>query len=140
MKSIKAFNRLIVHHSASPLSTTVEDIRRWHVDERGWSDVGYHLVVLSNGTIETGRPLPKRGAHAHGSNSDSIGVCLVGNNLERDQMWTHLQVDSLHRIWGACEILFPGIELYGHRDVPGAATSCPGLDVYELIYGTKRGE
>ena len=96
-------------------------------------------VYVTNGTVQTGRPLPKRGAHARGANSDSIGVCLVGNNLDSDQRWTPEQIDSLHRIWGACEILFPGIQLYGHRDVL-SSTSCPGLDVYELIYGTKRGE
>ena len=38
-------DRLIVHHSASPRSTTLKDIRRWHVDERGWEDVGYHFVI-----------------------------------------------------------------------------------------------
>ena len=35
---------LVIHCSATPESMDigVEKIREWHVDERGWEDVGYH--------------------------------------------------------------------------------------------------
>jgi len=138
MSLITEFRRLIVHHSASSLDTTVEQIRDWHVSGNGWSDIGYHFIVTADGAVHQGRPIPRMGAHARGSNRDSIGVCLVGDNLDPENRWTPEQIDSLHRIIGAAEILFPGIEILGHRDV--GATECPGLDVRRLIYGEERAD
>ena len=41
MNSGNEINRFVVHHSASdPDKTTVSDIRKWHVEENGWDDVG----------------------------------------------------------------------------------------------------
>ncbi len=134
MKPLGPVTRLIVHHSASSLNTTVEQIRRWHVDQNGWSEVGYHFVILRGGTISKGRPLPYQGAHAKGSNSNSIGVCLVGDNTTESDGWTPAQVASLHRLWDSVQVIFPGIEIFGHRDVSGG-TECPGLDVRALILG-----
>jgi hypothetical protein len=36
-------------------------------------------VIQPDGTIEHGRDVRDIGAHAHGKNHDSIGVCLVGD-------------------------------------------------------------
>ena len=36
-------------------------------------------MVRKNGTIERGRPEHTQGAHASGSNFDSIGICFEGN-------------------------------------------------------------
>tara|TARA_B100000676_G_C17483595_1_gene534649 strand:+ start:176 stop:604 length:429 start_codon:yes stop_codon:yes gene_type:complete len=74
----RTIRRIIIHHSASPVSTTVEDIDRWH-KERGWRGIGYHFVCLEDGTIAPGRHINKRGAHTKGENYDSIGLCVTGN-------------------------------------------------------------
>jgi len=74
----RTIRKIIIHHSASPTSTTVEDIDRWH-KARGWSGIGYHYVCLQDGTIENGRPVNKRGAHTLNHNGDSIGICVTGN-------------------------------------------------------------
>ena len=83
--------RLVIHHSASARSTTFAAIKHWHTDAppkgNGWSDIGYNYVILGNGKLRVGRPLPTTGAHAKGKNSTSIGVCVVGNNLKSDQEW-----------------------------------------------------
>lgn len=54
-----------------------ESIRRFHVDYHGWGDIGYHWVVLENGTVEPGRPEQKMGAHVRGHNKYSIGVVVI---------------------------------------------------------------
>ena len=79
---------MIIVHCADTLATMdigVEEIRRWHVEERGWDDIGYANVIRRDGTIELGRDLDgdgdvadEIGAHAAGFNAQSIGVCLVG--------------------------------------------------------------
>jgi hypothetical protein len=50
---------LVVHHSASPLTTTFEDIERWHIEDREWKAIGYNLVVESSGMYRSGRALPR---------------------------------------------------------------------------------
>ena len=71
---MRKINKIIIHHSASPLITTVDDIRDWHVHNNGWSDIGYHYIILGDGSIEDGRPITKIGAHCKGKNRYSIGV------------------------------------------------------------------
>ncbi len=75
----RRIDEIIIHCSATPAGRDVRvaDIRRWHVEERGWRDVGYHFVVCLDGRIERGRPLWKAGAHCMGHNSHSVGVCYV---------------------------------------------------------------
>lgn len=133
MEPLGAIRRIIVHHSASPLTTTLEDIKRWHL-ERGFDDIGYHYVIESNGLIRYGRPLPLMGAHAKGSNWDSIGVCLVGDMTREDRRWTWDQWETLYQLVGSLKLLAPHIEIIGHREARGAATECPAVDVYEWLY------
>ena len=74
---------VIIHHSLTKDGKTVDwdGIKRYHMQEKGWSDIGYHLgVERINGVLTalTGRPLDKIGAHCLGHN-DCIGICIVGN-------------------------------------------------------------
>ena len=77
-------SRIIIHHSLTKDSQTVSwgAIRQYHVDVCGWMDIGYHFgIELMRGEVETvlGRFPDKMGAHCKGNNSDSLGVCFVGN-------------------------------------------------------------
>mgnify|MGYP001441377098 CR=1 FL=1 len=75
---------IVVHCSATKPSMDIgsEKIRDWHVNERGWRDIGYHKVIRRNGEIEDGRDIRDSGAHAAGYNSKSVGVCMVGGMAE----------------------------------------------------------
>jgi N-acetylmuramoyl-L-alanine amidase len=131
---MRSITHIVIHHSASPLSTTLEDIDKWHRD-KGWAGCGYHLVCESDGVMKLGRPIDKIGAHVFGRNRCSIGICLVGNNTFPGEGWTQMQIASLHEILRSLRILFPGAEVLGHRDLPNTATECPGLDVRTLLKG-----
>lgn len=111
-----------------------ETIRSWHL-ARGWSDIGYHYVVKLDGTIESGRPLHRVGAHVKGHNDDSIGICYVGgldaaggpkNTLNL------LQRDSIQRICYALCIAFnQSFELHAHNEYSNKA--CPSFDVADTF-------
>lgn len=58
-------------------SITPERIKQWHLN-RGWSDIGYHFIITTDGVLHVGRPITKQGAHVAGHNKDNIGICLVG--------------------------------------------------------------
>ena len=142
MKPRKQTTRIVVHHSASPLWTTLADIRRWH-KARGFADVGYHWVIDNAGCLFRGRTETSTGAHciSDSANQDSIGICVVGNNsdVSEAQQWTNNQIVTLRGLVADLKLRYPTIStIYGHRDVPGAQTLCPGLDMQYLLKTNKR--
>jgi len=77
---MRTINKIIVHCSATREGEnyTVDTIRSWHVDGRGWSDIGYHFYIDLYGEIHKGRDIAKIGAHSKGQNRNSIGICYCG--------------------------------------------------------------
>jgi N-acetylmuramoyl-L-alanine amidase len=76
--------KLIIHHSLTKDGQTVDwdAIRRYHVRENGWTDIGYHWgIEYVNGSIiiQKGRAENIPGAHTIGMNQKSLGICVVGN-------------------------------------------------------------
>lgn len=127
---MRTIDLIAIHHSASGLWTTAEHIRDWHI-AKGWSDIGYHFVIESDGVVKKGRPVDKIGAHIRFHNTHSIGICLVGNNTDAQEKWTDAQIKSLKNLLTVLGSVYPEAEIKGHRDM--AATLCPGLDVAELL-------
>lgn len=121
-----AFDRLVIHHSASPRSQTFEAIRTYHLS-RGWRDIGYHWVIEGTGRLRVGRPIPELGAHARGLNATSLGVCVVGNNLDVAETWSVEQIHTLRRLVDAVRLLVPTIHVMGHGRAPQQHTDCPGI-------------
>jgi N-acetylmuramoyl-L-alanine amidase len=106
---------------------SVADIRKWHMEENGWSDCGYHFIVYVDGTIAVGRPMEKQGAHCYGYNRESIGTALVG----RDE-FSDIQLEALKTLHNTLNNIYLGIEPYGHRDFTDRKT-CPNIEVREIL-------
>ena len=126
---MRQINKIIVHCSDSdiPAHDDIETIRKWHVLENGWSDVGYHYFIQSNGNIQKGRDEARPGAHTRGHNQDSIGICLHGKNEFADT-----QFFALNTVIRSLLYAFPKAEIYGHRDFDNNKT-CPNFDVNEKL-------
>ncbi len=128
---MRAIKKIIVHCADTPegRDDRAADIKRWHTEERGWSDIGYHYVVDLDGTIEPGRPVETAGAHCTGHNADSIGVCYVGGcdkKMQPKDTRTDAQKASLLLLLKYLVAKYPGVTIYGHRDF--ANKSCPSFD------------
>lgn len=121
-------NLLVIHHSVSPNETTVAEIRRWHL-EKGWADIGYHWVIDGSGVLVPGRALKQPGAHVAGHNTHSFGLCVTGDNTVEGRKWTAQQAMTLATFLGWFRVFFPLAEVVGHRDLHGAKTLCPGVDI-----------
>lgn len=134
---MRKINKIIIHCSATKATQDFRaaDIRRWHMAPvekggRGWSDIGYHFVIIRHGEVENGRPLEVIGAHCQGYNADSIGVCLVGgvdeNNMPESN-FTDLQWQALIKLVVHLQASFPDATIHGHNEFSHKA--CPSFDV-----------
>lgn len=120
MSTRKSTERIILHHAAAQ-NCSAEDIHRWHLNN-GWSGAGYHFLVRRDGKVYRLRPEDKVGAHAYGSNYNSIGICFEGNYMEED-MQTE-QVKAGKELVAYLKNKYNITTVQRHRDV--CATSCPG--------------
>jgi len=121
--------KLIIHCADTPehMDIGAEEIRRWHVEGNGWSDIGYHYVIRRCGLIETGRDESTPGAHVRGHNTGSIGICMVGGKGGCN--FTAAQWVALGPL--VCDVLerheLGTDDVYGHRDFDDGKT-CPTFD------------
>lgn len=115
-------NRIILHH-AEATSCTAEDIHRWHLGN-GWSGAGYHFLVRKDGKIYRLRPENKVGAHASGSNSDSLGICFEGRY--NSETMPQAQIDAGRALVAHLKGKYSITTVQAHRDV--CSTDCPGAN------------
>jgi hypothetical protein len=128
---------IIVHHSATD-NGNANIFDRWHKEGNGWDGVGYDFVIgngtnSGNGQVEvTFRWRQQRtGAHCGGTennwaNKYGIGICLVGNFNQYSP--TPQQLQSLRKLvrFLSSRYDIPKSRIYGHGQVEGASTDCPG--------------
>lgn len=125
---------IAVHCSATKPSQNVDEheIAAWH-KAKGWTDIGYNIVIPRNGMIQIGRPMDYTGAHVEGYNSRALGICMVGGIRESDgepeDNFTADQKAALLLALRFCRRYAPGAKIQGHRDFPNVAKACPSFDV-----------
>lgn len=145
---MRKLTRIIIHTTATkpewmeshPLHLKVKEIRRWHMEERRWSDIGYHYVIGRSGLIEEGRPLERAGAHVKGHNADSIGVALIGGfgGSADDKFadhYTGAQEAALIRLIDDLQDDFGPLTVHGHNEF--SAKACPCFRVKPWWAGIK---
>ena len=137
---MRKINKIIIHCSASEFGNA-QRIREWHL-ERGWSDIGYHYVInngkvfkddkinqrVQDGFIEKGRDDSVVGAHTQGQNSNSIGICLIGNKDFTKEQFNSLTtlLDSLLKMYNLTKN-----DVYGHYNF--CSNTCSNFNVQEFM-------
>lgn len=127
-------NRMTFHHTAGSNSDAdpharMRSTQSYHINDRGWCDIGYHFIVARNGEILQGRSRANRpGAHVEGQNDGNLGVGIFGNYVSVEP--PEQVLDSVARIYHWVHETY-GVPLSrevikGHREWPGTATECPG--------------
>ena len=122
---------IIIHCAATKPTMDIgaKEIEQWH-RARGFFGIGYHYVIRRDGTIETGRPLEKAGAHAEGHNADSIGICMAGgidNKGKPQNNFTDAQWASLKSLTLGLVHHYKGLRIIGHNEVSNK--TCPSFSV-----------
>lgn len=151
------YTYLTLHHSAGTAAFTREEgiataraIQDFHIDGRGWCDVGYQFLMDNEGRIYQGRPFVNDnvpfedgpalviGAHVGGANSGNIGVSVMGcyhpsEGSSCQNELTPTALDSVVQVFTYLADTY-GIDpdnIRGHRDFN--TTACPGDNNYGLL-------
>ncbi len=126
---MRRIDKIVVHctDTADSIDYGVAEIRRYHVDDLGWKDVGYHFVIRRNGEIELGRPLEEVGAHCRGYNRGSIGIVLVGR-----RMFCEEQFAALRGLVNTLMCVFGELPVWPHSFF-NRAKMCPNFNVTEVL-------
>lgn len=143
---MRPLNEIIVHCTATradwwksrSTSQKVKEIRRWHVEDRGWRDIGYHYLIDRDGTIAKGRPLEQTGAHVAGHNTGTIGISLFGGHggTENDAFldnFTPEQERALRTLISDLQNKYGITKVTGHNQY--AAKACPTFNVPRWMAG-----
>ena len=131
----RKINKIAVHCSFSPQGRgdDAHTIDNWH-RERWGSGIGYHYVILEDGTIQKGRWVDYAGAHVKGHNRDTIGICRIGGMGEDGRASWDCTEDEYNAIIKLCSLLCEMYDLdsgdvLGHNEFPGANKACPLCDM-----------
>ncbi|MCA9610886.1 MAG: N-acetylmuramoyl-L-alanine amidase, partial [Myxococcales bacterium] len=132
--------RMAIHHTVSGATDPERELRgiqRYHMDSRGWCDVGYHFLVGQDGRVYEGRPLELLGAHVGGANTGNVGIAFIGcfdesgcGSLSGSRTPNDASLDAAAALIGRLAEVY-GIDIdasaiKGHGEHAGQSTSCPG--------------
>ncbi|MCG2803510.1 MAG: peptidoglycan recognition protein, partial [Cellulomonas sp.] len=160
-----AMRAVAVHHTASANGYSAEEVPAlirgfyaYHVQSRGWCDIGYNFLVDRFGRIFEGRAGGMTstvvGVHTGGFNSRTIGIAAIGDysatpvpaaltdalvSLIAWKAAIHHIVagDQVTMVSGGGASVYPEgavvsfPTIYGHRDAQ--STACPGQYLYDLL-------
>jgi hypothetical protein len=143
--------RLTIHHTVTPnndslsMPARVRQIQNFHINNRGWCDIGYHFLIGQDGEVYQGRVENIIGAHAAGANANNVGISFVGTFTASSPPDAMMQaaariLGSLGQTYG---IRLDRTKVQGHRQVGNTQTSCPGDALYaelESLLELARGE
>lgn len=133
--------RVMLHHSAVRLDDPTAIVARlrqhqtFHVDERGWPDIAYHVAVGPDGHVFELRDLAFAGDTATTYEPAGSALVLVEGDFDRQDP-TDAQIEVAARVTAAL-LAASGVTgdladvVTSHRD--HAATSCPGDRLYARL-------
>jgi len=129
------------HYSATPRARDwragIQAARSFHRHHqgKGWAGIGYHYLIPDDGAIICCRPVLYQGAHVRDHNEQRVGVGMpgtVGDRPTRRQArafnWLlhHAHTAAMARPHRTDRDLSQ-LPIFGHRELPGQDTACPGL-------------
>jgi hypothetical protein len=147
--SYTTVNFLVVHHEFGSNTSTdwaarVRSVQNFHMDSNGWADIAYNYLVDPNGVAYEGRGGGENvvGAHLCAKNTNTMGVCMLGNftsvkptnnaeyTLKRILAWKANQ-RSLNVLGTGFHVDRTIYKISGHRS--SCSTDCPGTSLFNEL-------
>lgn len=134
---MRKIDKIIIHCTATPegREVTKRDLWNWHVEERGWSNIGYHYFIDLKGNVHKCRPESIKGAHTRGQNGSSIGIAYAGGldeNFKTKDTRNADQKEALECLLYELKGKYKNAIIYGHRDY--SSKDCPSFDAFNEYY------
>lgn len=125
-RTLDKITTVVVHHTAAPGTVGPVQIARYQVNSNDWPGIGYHFVIMADGTIYQTNHLETISFHAREANPYSVAVCFAGHFVPGGP--TDVQLQSGGQLLA---YLLPTLKLgpevvKGHKDF--VATTCPGTE------------
>jgi RHS repeat-associated protein len=138
---------IVIHHEGNVQFYSVHMVQLSHMVREGYTDIGYHFVIGTIGTIYEGRRIDVRGTHVVGQNTGKIGVLLLGDfepgyvtqggtyplDWNDDPGPTGEQVLSTIGLVRWLDYLYGIDSVKGHRQVEEQESVCPGERLMPFI-------
>jgi hypothetical protein len=128
VRSWSQIKYLVIHHTVTKHDATPDDIALLH-KARGWSGIGYHFVITSDGMVHYVGDISTARANVLNKNEQIIGITMVGDFTKH--LPSDAQIESAHDLCAFLLFETPSIptlnnwsQLVGHKDLQ--ATACPG--------------
>jgi hypothetical protein len=130
--------RLVLHHTATPQTTTWQTVANYHVNSNGWPGIGYHIGIHVDGRVALLNTPETISYHCGDAskpgdeNADTLAIACMGN-FETDAVPATLW-PLVERVTGVVrDYLDRTVPLLGHRDV-ASGTVCPGKYLYAILH------
>jgi hypothetical protein len=132
--------RATIHHTVTPTRDSMSpqarlrQIQSFHMNVRGWCDIGYNYLVSRDGRVWRGRGAVTVGAHVANANTGNVGISFMGTHTSTAA--TATQLCSAARVLARLHQDYRGLaltrtEVKGHRQYGG--TACPGGALYNQV-------
>lgn len=141
--------RISIHHTVTPRTSNgsytarIRQIQSYHIDSRGWCDIGYHVMVTADGNLWEATPENRLGTHVGNHNTNNLGVSLVGcfhtsgcanmGGTTPPNAMINATSNIVRTAANRFGISISSSTVMGHRDNPGQSTSCPGQNVHSKL-------
>ncbi|MEM9108585.1 MAG: peptidoglycan recognition family protein [Planctomycetota bacterium] len=145
VNAMNGISKLTIHHDGmdpsyltnkSAVGERIEQIRKYHVGENRWGDIGYHYIVDRSGRVWEGRPIQYQGAHVRNNNEHNIGILVLGN-FDR-QSPSNAQLKSLFNTTDALtqHHRIKTNLVRSHQEIN--KTACPGKNLQKHMNALRR--
>jgi N-acetylmuramoyl-L-alanine amidase len=124
---------IVIHCTATPRNTTIESIKRYWKEQRGWGDTaGYHYIIEADGEVTQLVDEVKNSNGVYLHNSECINIAYIGG-VDKDakpkDTRTRKQENAMFDLIVTLTEKYKGATVLGHRDFPNVAKACPSFDV-----------
>lgn len=119
-----AIRRLIIHHTATPPTVTVQRVADYQVNTRNLPGITYHYCITPQGQVFQTQPLEVVANHAGNFSGDSTGVCLIGDFTSVAPPQPQLNAAAALLAQLAVQLGIPADQIFGYSDL--VKTASPG--------------
>lgn len=137
IKNIRNIKYIVVHCTATPTNTSLEAIKHYWKEQRGWGDTpGYHYIILRDGTLVQLLDEGKNSYGVYQHNSNCINLAYIGGVDKEGKPIDNRSEAQKHAMFSLIISLtekYPQARVLGHRDFPNVKKACPCFDVKKWL-------